>query len=723
MNAQDLRELLEQTDDRMSIFRSEETIFQYNMKVIEFLNIITDFLTDEEKKELVNCSFFKNSSKYAQCSIISIIPDDNIKLQFLKNRENASAFSAYDVIRLMNTLSSNSIKQLLYDTNFIETYKFSESQLRDIILCLDDKSKEEILFDEKLIIEQLKLSEFSIEDIIKSLTADEVKKRMINRIKLSQAAQVRIITTMNTDEKIKILLDDDKFNKYQRIDILKSLDVESLCEFLKNNKTFCAKNEINPYEIVMELDDERQKEFVARLEEMNLDINQKREILATLSENVKQNFDTTNLPQEYKFAISIKTKVRGYIEVDLNGNLENYRGLDNLIRICPEQFTEKERKKFMQLCNICPRLRVNSRLDQYVGTVSNASEYIEAEKWIDELISSLKPEYSDLQKIAIIDNAIGKKVSYSPDIETEIFDSNNSRALWKIIVSGYGVCNGISKVEQYIFERIGIECEMVRGKRHAFLKLKNIEIPLANGETARGNTILDPTWNLSQHRFGGFPNLFCISYEEARKHDIDSDGKDHKSHENDEELSDATLNLDEQSLRMLFTSVGLADKNGNFPIKDLIEESKKIDENLANNPYQNIIEQFALLKRVCPEFAMCQMSSIDILQLVLLKNKNLTFNNTIVNRVYDKRDESKSPILFVYIDSDAFGKKGFLADKSNGQFVEITEEEFKKEYACYEEDLINDSNLMPWPKEDSKAKSDIMLDSTVPKSGEGGEGR
>ena len=76
------------------------------------------------------------------------------------------------------------------------------------------------------------------------------------------------------------------------------------------------------------------------------------------------------------------------------------------------------------------------------------------------------------------------------------------------------------------------------------------------------------------HRFGGRPDNFCMSYEEARKRDVDIEGKDHNCHKNDEQLQDATLNLDEQSLRRLFTSVGLADKEGQFPVKNLLEKSK-----------------------------------------------------------------------------------------------------------------------------------------------------
>lgn len=68
-----------------------------------------------------------------------------------------------------------------------------------------------------------------------------------------------------------------------------------------------------------------------------------------------------------------------------------------------------------------------------------------------------------------------------------------------------------------MLNRIGIQSELVSSDTHTFLKIKDMEFPLANGKIARGNTILDPTWNLTNHRFGGKPDNFCISNEQARK--------------------------------------------------------------------------------------------------------------------------------------------------------------------------------------------------------------
>ena len=92
--------------------------------------------------------------------------------------------------------------------------------------------------------------------------------------------------------------------------------------------------------------------------------------------------------------------------------------------------------------------------DSDVYFASSGSEYIVAEEWIDSVLSSIPKDATDIQKLAIIDNAIGKRHSYAPDFGTEVFDQENNRALWKIIASGYGVCNGLARVENYMLNRV-----------------------------------------------------------------------------------------------------------------------------------------------------------------------------------------------------------------------------------------------------------------------------
>ena len=685
MNAQDLIELLEETDDKLSIFASRETLSKCKLSIKELLEIINDFLTDEEKLKLFDYSHFMQLKGSIKSNIIRGVSDENVILQMLSNDNIMNNLENYQILNIIKGMNDTGKQQLLHNQEFIEKYQIDEYDLRNIIYSLADEARAEILTDRDLIVNKLHLQDFHIVELSKGLSSEESKNEILGMYQLRYSQQIDIIKTFNSDSKIEILLNKKGFEKYGITQVLETLDVETLSEFLIQHKDFCDEHDIHPYEIISLLDSERQKDFVANLDHINLTLSEKRELLATLNEDVKQSIDTTDFPEEYKTALSIKTK--GLIILDLERELEDYRGLDNLLSINPEEFTQEQRTKFMKLCDICPNMEVVSILNEQVPFTSTASEYKEAEEWITSLIDSLNPEYSKAQKLAVIDNAIGKKISYSPDFDTEVSNSSDCRALWKIISSGYGVCNGISKVEHYILNRIGIESEIVSSDTHSFLKVKDIELPLTNGETVKGNTIVDPTWNLTANKFGAIPDNFCISYEEERKHDIDAEGKDHKSHKNDVELQDATLNLDEQSLIMLFTSVGLADKDGQFPIKNLFEKSKSLDEFYAGDPAQNIVNQFLLLSKVCPEFATCQNSSISILSNVLLNNENLQFNKCVINRVYARADKSKRPTLFVYIDSNELGQKFYFADKDEGQFVELPQEEFTKQFECYETDL------------------------------------
>ena len=261
---------------------------------------------------------------------------------------------------------------------------------------------------------------------------------------------------------------------------------------------------------------------------------EKRQILATFNTEVKNILVSSVTDEDYLSAISVKTDDNNRVIIDFDIDPNNYCDLDKLININPKQLSNEDRETLLHICEICPDIKIN---DDIGLTFSTAKEYKNSEQWITSTIQKINPEWSDIQKIAFIDNAIGKKISYSPDFDTESFSPEDSRALWKIIDSGYGVCNGITQIEQYILNRIGIETEIVASDVHSFLKLNNIELPTSNGEMIKGNTLLDPTWNLASQRYGAKPENFCISYEEIRKHDIKDNGEDSLSHKNDDVLT------------------------------------------------------------------------------------------------------------------------------------------------------------------------------------------
>ena len=718
MDREEFRQLLEETDDKLSILGNVEILRQCKINLGEWYDLIKIFLTDREISKLLEYKYFQKWPSYRRKELILMISDSEILLKMLQDEEKMEGFKSWDLESFIEKLNDGDKEKLLNTPGWFESHGFLPYEVSKIIAEMEDSIKYNIVSNPDLICNMLQLDNIDISDIIVTLKKEEDKDKLLDTYQLEEVLQDKIVATYSDERKEKFL-SDTQLRKYRKISILKSFNIDNLIKYINNPETDLS--DLGIYEIIMELDESHQEEFISKLDTVNLTEDEKREIFVTLKPETKEKIDISQLKPSFVNALNMKTtEYGGKIILDLFADVQQYRGLDRLLSVNPTRLYGQEKAKFMQLCAICPEMTVLSSLDskddEKVTTEwsSSASEYLDAEKWIEKVMYKLKPEYTDAQKIAIIDNEIGQKISYSPDFETEVFDSNDCRALYKIISSGYGVCNGIARVEQYLIERAGldIECEIVSSGRHAFIKLNNMEFELSNGERVVGTTILDPTWNLTDHRFNCRPNNFCMSYEEARKNDVDEEGKDHNCHKNDEELHDATFNLDDASLRKLFKSVGLTDKDGNFPIKYLIDKSSELNQRYKNDPLKNLEEQFLLLKKVCPEFASCQNSTMSILYDLILDNEFLKYDKCEVNRVYNKSDKDKRPITFVYINFEELGEKFYYADKEKGEFIYISKEEFLEQFECYKADLEKNNGIRPWEQpRDTKKQIDLASSS------------
>ena len=338
-------------------------------------------------------------------------------------------------------------------------------------------------------------------------------------------------------------------------------------------------------------------------------------------------------------------------------------------------------------------------------------EYIQAEQWIDSVLKEIKPEWSDLQKLAYIDYCIGKRVSYNPTHKTEIDNGQDSRSIWRIVNSGYGVCNGIAELEHYMLGKIGIESERVSGNNHAFVRVKNIEMPNEQGEMVRGDTLVDPTWNLTENRFGMRPELFCISYETARKQDIDSTGKDWYAHQNDENLSDIKLELSKDQLRKLYQSIGVITReDGKFPVYEIVQQATEIDSKPLDEK-RKMEQLLALVPSYCPEFATCQNSTISFIKRVILSKPNLSFDSCFLGKVYEVTDESKKPVVYTYARLKNGEEVFYYADAEKNGFVPIEKEEFENRFACYDTELENHQGVPPWRRQEPKKEEDLTRSS------------
>ena len=138
---------------------------------------------------------------------------------------------------------------------------------------------------------------------------------------------------------------------------------------------------------------------------------------------VKSQIDISKLPEEYQTAIKVQIDetlgiTYGRAIVDYDADLEMYRGLDPLIRsVNPLEVPPEHQAQMRKLMEICPNVMVTDKISQSFGRGSTVQEYFEAEEWMESVLEGINPEWSDIQKVAYIDNALGRKISYSPDFE------------------------------------------------------------------------------------------------------------------------------------------------------------------------------------------------------------------------------------------------------------------------------------------------------------------
>ena len=403
MDANDLKKLLEESDNKLGIFASVALLRKYKFNAQELFNMISTFLSDDEKLKLFDYTHFNQFPAIIKSGIIKTASDENIILQMLTNDIITNNFDNYQLMTIIEDLSDSSKVELLHNQSFITKHNFLDYQLTSIITNLTDKGKSEILIDVDLVKNILHLSDTRITDLAKNLSNDNEKDTVIQKYKLDGFYKKQLLKSCSNNHKVSILLKEKDFTNYDRIDLLQTLDTKTLSDFLSEHKKFCSEVNLHPYQIICNLSAEQQKEFIKNIENINLTLKEKKEIIATLKDDVKQSINTDKLPEIYKPLLEFRSDYDRII-LDFERNPKDYKDLDNLIVVNPENFTEEQRKKFMKLCDICPDLKVENTLLKTVPYYSTGSEYKEAEEWISSIIETLICKGDGL--------GIQKKISY-----------------------------------------------------------------------------------------------------------------------------------------------------------------------------------------------------------------------------------------------------------------------------------------------------------------------
>ena len=270
MGIQDLTELLQNTEDKLSVFQNKYKLNQYDISIAEFLYLVKDFLSDEQKAELLEAEHIKKLSAHIKKSIIDFVEDDKIKLDLIKNDELVSDIDKWQILELVKTLGDNEKTKLLQDSDFLrEKYGMQDYDFKDIALTLREEGKKSLLQNRDLMENQLK--DYAIKEIVASLEDEETKLNMIDSYEFKSYLVKDIIQTFSHDGMKEVLLENKYgFSDYDITDIVAAMDTDSLVNFVNENKEFLEQNDVSPYRIIKQLNSERQLEFMSRFEDVEL---------------------------------------------------------------------------------------------------------------------------------------------------------------------------------------------------------------------------------------------------------------------------------------------------------------------------------------------------------------------------------------------------------------------------------------------------------------------
>ncbi len=378
-----LTKILEKSNNKLNIFANKNILNKFNFNISELCDLISTFLGDDQIVKLFEFEHFINLPPINKQYIFDLVKDDNLKLDLLKNFEFLSNMDLFLVDEMIKSLGEYGKVQILHDTDFLTKYEIDSNNSMKIMISLSDTTKVELLSNKDLIENQLKLNKYKISSIIEGIQDEKLKLQAIDICNLENNQIVSVLEICSNNSKELYLLDKKyNFNKDNAVSLLSSMDVDSLITFINNHNNFLFENNLSPYEITIKFDKEKQLEFVEKLENVNLPTNEKRKILATLRQEAKDNIDISNYLEEYKTAIEMKVNELDMIVPDLDGDLEQYHDLEDLMYINPIDMTEEDKEKLPRLFELFPHLKISN----YICNTSTFEEFKNGEKWIKSVI-------------------------------------------------------------------------------------------------------------------------------------------------------------------------------------------------------------------------------------------------------------------------------------------------------------------------------------------------
>lgn len=306
MAKEELRKFLESSNDKFKVLSDAETVKPYQITIKELLELIDEFLDDEQKIALLSVNYAQKP--IIKRNIVMLIKDESKILDVIFNKELTNGLETNDFINIIQAQNSNCILQILNNVEFLEENKIKKYQIIDIIKLqdsgvilqilnnssllekcklgnfeiealfknLDEKEKLEFLSNPKYIKEKLKLSEYRIGDMISSITDEKTKENLIKSYELNNLNRVNIICQFSDEGKERNILNNTLgLRIYDYYSILSNMETDNLIRFINNNLKFLAENNIAIYNIVEKLNVEKQKELVYKIDNLKIEMRRK----------------------------------------------------------------------------------------------------------------------------------------------------------------------------------------------------------------------------------------------------------------------------------------------------------------------------------------------------------------------------------------------------------------------------------------------------------------
>ena len=197
MKVNELRELLKNTDDKFSVFADVEVIRTLDITIKEICDVIDEFLTDEQKVELLELPHFKKTKPSFKGLIGIKIKSDESKMRLLNDDEFLNDMPGYYIEDIIMSLNEDNKLKILYNEKLWQEHDDLKHCSKEILKQLSVSKRIELLRDKTLIREVLKIDEWIIKEFVKDLPSEDAKLELMGVYQFGQSYVVEILTTFS----------------------------------------------------------------------------------------------------------------------------------------------------------------------------------------------------------------------------------------------------------------------------------------------------------------------------------------------------------------------------------------------------------------------------------------------------------------------------------------------------------------------------------------------